>query len=483
MRPDSPSIGRKLTWLSTLSSAAALLAASLALIFYDRHDARRAMIQRLQTISAVIAFNSAAALDFNDADAAQGVLASLRTRPNVVSAGIFVDGKLFARYLRDTKQPGMTPPVLENERGHRFTDQYLFVFQPITSEARTLGTLYLQSDLLEIGQRLRRYLAIIGTVAVAAVLLTVLISWRLQAGISRPILDLAALAQTVSQEKDYSVRAPAVKSVAEVEQLVSTFNQMLVQIQQQHAELEESRSTLEQRVADRTRELAAANKELEAFSYSVSHDLRAPLRAIDGFSKALIADYADKPLDERGRHFLERVRAGTQKMSGLIDDMLHMARVTRSSLERKDVDVTAVAKEVCAELTRHHPDRHVQCHIEEGLRTFADSHLLIIVFENLLGNAWKFTARKDVARIDVGEQNTGQDPVFYVRDNGAGFDMAYAAKLFGAFQRLHDDSEFEGTGIGLATVQRIINRHGGHIWAEAEEGRGAVFYFTLGESS
>jgi light-regulated signal transduction histidine kinase (bacteriophytochrome) len=311
----------------------------------------------------------------------------------------------------------------------------------------------------------------------------VLISRRLQVGISRPILELAAVAESVSARKDYSVRARDVRSVSEVEQLVSTFNHMLSEIQRQHAELEESRSTLEHRVEERTRELAVANKELEAFSYSVSHDLRAPLRAIDGFSKALIADYADRPLDQRGRHFLERVRAGTQKMSGLIDDMLHLARVTRSTLQRRDVDVTAAAKDVAAELTRRHPERRVQFRVESDLRAFADLHLLTIVFENLLGNAWKFTAQKDEAQIEIGKENASEDTVFFVRDNGAGFDMAYANKLFGAFQRLHDDSEFEGTGIGLATVQRIINRHGGRIWAEAEEGKGASFYFTLGGSS
>jgi light-regulated signal transduction histidine kinase (bacteriophytochrome) len=215
----------------------------------------------------------------------------------------------------------------------------------------------------------------------------------------------------------------------------------------------------------------------------VSHDLRAPLRAIDGFSKALITGYTDKALDEQGRHYLERVRSGTQKMSGLIDDMLHLARVTRSNLQRRDVDLADVAAEVAAELTRRNPDRRVEVRIEKNLPAFADSKLLNIVFENLLGNAWKFTAQKEQARIEIGKQNTGEDSVFYVRDNGAGFDMAYADKLFGAFQRLHDDSQFEGTGIGLATVQRIINRHGGRIWAEAEEGVGATFYFTLGGSS
>jgi light-regulated signal transduction histidine kinase (bacteriophytochrome) len=359
-----------------------------------------------------------------------------------------------------------------------------------------LGTLFVQSDLHEIDQTFRRFAAITGVVAIPALLIAILISLYPQRAISKPILNLAALAETVSEKGDYSVRAPPVPSASEIEQLVATFNQMLAEIQQQDANLNEARATLEQRVADRTRELElrsqeleaqgrdldAANKELEAFSYSVSHDLRAPLRAIDGFSKALLDDY-DKVLDERGMHFLARVRSGTQRMASLIDDLLKLSRVTRFVLERRDADVTAIAESTAAELTRRHPDRHVEWRIQSGMRAFADSHLLRIVLENLMGNAFKFSANVAHACIEIGRQTNDGEAVFYVRDNGAGFEMAYASKLFGAFQRLHSDSEFEGTGIGLATVQRIIHRHGGRIWAEAEQGKGARFYFTLGGSA
>jgi light-regulated signal transduction histidine kinase (bacteriophytochrome) len=207
------------------------------------------------------------------------------------------------------------------------------------------------------------------------------------------------------------------------------------------------------------------------------------LRAIDGFSKALLSDYRTGALDQRGIHFLERVRAGTQKMSQLIDDMLHLSQVTRRPLERIDVDVTAVAREVATELARRNPDRSVCSVIEPNLQASADSHLLTIVFENLLGNAWKFTAAREDARVEVGQTSIGGEPAFFVRDNGAGFNAAYAGKLFGAFQRLHHESEFEGTGIGLATVKRIITRHGGLVSAEGVEGIGATFYFTLGGKS
>jgi len=202
------------------------------------------------------------------------------------------------------------------------------------------------------------------------------------------------------------------------------------------------------------------------------------LRAIDGFSKALQSDYGPK-LDERARHYLERVRAGTQRMSGLIDDLLGLARLSRRELVRKKVNVSEVARRVAAELSRHQPARAVRVEIHDGLSAQADSHLLTIVLENLMGNAWKFTGKRADALIEVGLKADGRKAPFYVRDNGAGFDMTYADKLFGAFQRLHGDEDFEGTGIGLATVQRIVARHGGQIWAEGEVGKGATFYFTL----
>jgi signal transduction histidine kinase len=492
----SPTIGQKLTRLSILSSVAALLAASVALLAYDLHEMRSRLVRQQGTVATIIALNSASAVDFNDPEAARTTLAPLKIRPSVVAAGIVVDGRLFSSYLRDQAKFPPIPTSFENAAGHRFTDDHLTVFHPIVSDGRRLGTLFIQSDLREIDERLWQYASMIAIVSVAAIVLSILISRKLQATITEPILRLAAVAQTVSVKKDYSVRVPISRSVGEVEQLVATFNQMLTQIEQQHAHLQEAQASLEQRVEERTRELAlrteelevqrrelaAANKELEAFSYSVSHDLRAPLRAIDGFSQALLTDYGSK-LDQDGIHFLERVRAGTQKMSRLIDDMLDLARVTRRNLVHADVDVTAIAEEIAEELQARQPDRQVQFQIAKGLRALGDSHLLNIVLQNLMGNAWKFSAQQKDARIEIGQEPNGDMPAFYVRDNGAGFDMKYAHNLFGVFQRLHSESEFEGTGVGLATVQRIVHRHGGKIWAEAERGKGAKFSFTLGEKA
>jgi signal transduction histidine kinase len=225
-------------------------------------------------------------------------------------------------------------------------------------------------------------------------------------------------------------------------------------------------------------ELEQANRELEAFSYSVSHDLRAPLRAIDGFSKALLTEHASA-LNDQGRHYLERVRAGTQRMSALIEDLLNLSRITRTALRRQPVDLTSLAAGVVEELRRRDPSRTVVVEIAPGLTANGDRQLLGIVLENLLGNAWKFTAKRSQARISFGSDASAAGATFFVRDNGAGFDMAYADRLFSPFQRLHKSSDFEGTGIGLATVQRIVSRHGGRLSASAEVEVGATFCFTL----
>jgi PAS domain S-box-containing protein len=235
---------------------------------------------------------------------------------------------------------------------------------------------------------------------------------------------------------------------------------------------------LERRVRERTAQLEAANKELEAFSYSVSHDLRAPLRAVDGFSQALVEDYGVQ-LDATGNSYLQRVRAGAQHMGALIDDMLKLARVSRAPLQPEDIDVSDMALAIMARLSEDNPTRKVELDIAEGLHGHADPGLLRIALENLLSNAWKYTAKTPEAHISLDSTRLGKETVFRIRDNGVGFDMKFADKLFGAFQRMHHKNEFEGTGVGLATVARIIHRHGGRVWAEAEPGKGATFFFTL----
>jgi signal transduction histidine kinase len=239
---------------------------------------------------------------------------------------------------------------------------------------------------------------------------------------------------------------------------------------------------------DANRELEGANRELEAFSYSVSHDLRAPLRSIEGFSQILLEDHADK-LDEEGEDYLGRVRAASQHMALLIDDLLDLSRVSLGPLRRETVDLSALATGIIDELRRSEPEREVEFVTEEGILAFADANLLTVVLENLLSNAWKFTSKKSKATIEFGsipkeEERRAPPPTqttyYFVKDDGVGFEEAYSDKLFGAFQRLHSSEEFEGTGIGLATVARIVRRHGGRVWAEGRVGQGATFFFALG---
>jgi light-regulated signal transduction histidine kinase (bacteriophytochrome) len=238
---------------------------------------------------------------------------------------------------------------------------------------------------------------------------------------------------------------------------------------------------LEQRVIQRTAQLEAANKELETFSYSVSHDLRAPLRGIDGWSMALLEDYGDL-LDEQGKTYIHRVRFETQRMGHLIDDLLQFSRLTRVEMRKEQVNLSSMARYVATRLQESEPQRRVKFKIQKGLSARCDAHLLEVALTNLLDNAFKFTGKTPQARIEFGQTEIKGQRTFFVRDNGAGFDMAFSKKLFGVFQRLHNASEFPGTGVGLATVQRIFHRHGGRVWAESAIDQGATFYFTLEEN-
>jgi len=282
---------------------------------------------------------------------------------------------------------------------------------------------------------------------------------------------LIGLLDVVSREALSAADFAVIQAAARLAATALTNAQLYEQVQRQTSELEE-------RVAERTAELAAVNKELEAFAYSVSHDLRAPLRSMDGFSQALLEDYADR-LDAEGQDYLRRVRAASQRTGQLIDDLLNLSRITRSELRHEAVDISALARTISEELQQRDPERQVEFVIAEGLVAGGDARLLQVALENLLENAWKFTSKRPRARIELGANRGDGQTIYSVRDNGAGFDMAYADRLFGPFKRLHANTEFEGNGIGLATVQRIIVRHGGRIWAEGAVEQGATFYFVI----
>jgi len=291
----------------------------------------------------------------------------------------------------------------------------------------------------------------------------------LSRSITNPLHSLTKAASRISAG-DYT-RVVDIKRRDELGALAGAFNTMATRVAGAQHELE-------RKVRERTAELEAANKELEAFSYSVSHDLRAPLRGIDGFSQALLEDYYDQ-LDENGKHFLQRVRAGAQRMAELIDNLLSLSQVSRGELIREQVNLSSLARSVAAQLKQGGPERDIEFAVDNDIAVEGDPKLLQILIENLFANAWKFTSKHSQGRIEFGVANENGETVYHVRDDGAGFDMAHAGKLFGAFERLHQADEFQGTGIGLATVARIVRRHGGHIWAEGEVEKGATFSFTL----
>ena len=476
-------ITRKLMTAIMGTSIAVLVLTCAVFVTYEYVTFRKTVVGALMVRAEIIAANSTAALAFQDEADAREILSALGKDQHMAAACVYdKDGRVFASYPADA--PTSLFPTAPEQQGYRFGDAEVIVFQPVVHDGRRLGTVYLKSDLSAMSEKFRLYtMLVLGVIAGSIVLAFALSTW-LQKRISKPILALAEIARCVSEHQDYTLRAQK-HGESEIGLLADSFNDMLGQIQQRDASLRKKEgeigklnAELEQRVIQRTAELEAANKDLEAFSYSVSHDLRAPLRAIDGFSRILQEDYSDK-LDEDGNRILKVVSQNAQKMGQLIDDLLAFSRLGRKAVELSPIDMTDLARSALEDLNASDSASRPQVKIARIPPAQGDRVLIRQVFINLLSNATKYSRLKERPLVEIGGTTENGNNIYYVKDNGAGFDMKYANKLFGVFQRLHGPEEFEGTGVGLAIVQRIIHRHGGKVWAEAEVNQGATFYFTL----
>ena len=477
------SISKRLTLMNMLVSGTALLLACAAFFVYDQITFRRSLVHTLSVQAQIVGSNSVSALVFNDPQSATNTLAALKNSPHVASAGIFtLDRRPFARYVRNPGDEIVNIPILSpgQDEMYSFRSSHLVVVRSIVLDGNPMGFVYVRSDLTEIDEALKRYAAIALVVLFLSLWAALLISSLFRRSVAQPIVRLAAVAQAVSEKKDFSVRAEAPRQQDEIALLVNAFNEMLSQIQLRDDELRQAHAELENRVAERTRELVAINRELETFSYSVSHDLRGPVDAINGFTYVMLREYGNT-LDSRAKDLIERIRNSGRRMMQLIDDLLNLSRVASSAMQREPVDLSSIARSIADDLRRGQPERDVEFAIDEVGTVNGDPRLLRLMLENLLRNAWKYTSSHPKGRIEFGSRPDNGRQVYFVRDDGSGFDNRSAHRLFQPFQRLHSTEEFPGNGIGLATVQRIIRRHGGEVWAEGAVDKGATFYFQFGE--
>lgn len=469
---DTPIRQKLMTMLLGISGAVLLLTCA-AFIGYELATYRGKAVQYLSTLGEIFAAQSTGALAFDNQSDATEILAALKAERHVAAAGVYDrQGKLFARYPQAAPEGDF--PASPGKDGYRFVEGDLTGFTPIVQVqgSERFGTLYLRYNMGESNERLRLYGGIVVLVLILSLSVAYVLSRIVQRQISRPILALADTAKAVSGRRDYTQRARKYGE-DEIGLLTESFNQMLEQIQAQN-------SVLEERVRERTAELEAANDELEAFGSSAAHDLRTPLRAITGFAELLL-EHRTNELSPEVKRYLRLIHAGSTEMSQLVHDLLSFSRLGRQELARKTVNVTTLCRDVLKDFESELGGRKVEIAVSPLPEAYADPALLRVVFVNLISNALKYSRARTPAKVTIGVTTgrEGKGQAIFVKDNGVGFDMRDSGKLFGVFQRLHHAHEFEGTGVGLATVRRIIERHGGQIWAEAAPDQGATFYFTL----
>jgi signal transduction histidine kinase len=478
---SSRSITARLTRMNVLVTATALLLAFASFFTYDLLSFRQNLINGLMTEGEIIGANSVSALMFDDQQAAESTLGALKNSSDVLSAAVVRgSGDPFATYARSGAEPVEFAQRLgPGEKTGRWTEGgNILVASRIEFDGKTLGTVYILAETRDVFVRARRYGLISAAILMLCLAGALLVTSNIRRLLAGPLIGLARAARIVTNRKDYSIRAEETGEVEEIATLVNSFNEMLGQIEERDRALEQAKGELELRVRERTAELTAANKELEAFSYSVAHDLRGPLDAIGNIGFLLETSPA-LGADEAAQGLVGDLMEGTRRMSSLIDDLLNLSRATSAPLHTSLIDLSEMAWKVVKELKDSEPGRAVEFRIAPMAKVIADESLMRVVLGNLLRNAWKYSSKVSKAKIEFGLFSEGETCVYYVRDNGAGFDPRFADRLFQPFQRLHAQSEFPGTGIGLATVQRIVARHGGRVWAEGEVDRGATVFFTL----
>lgn len=458
-----------------LTSGVVLFLTFTSFLVYEVIAFRHTAVRQLSIQAKIISSNSTAALAFDSRDDANEILNALKADPHITTAAIFnKDGKLFSHYPQS--YPSSSLPPISFKETHRFEEGHLLYFEPIVQNNNTLGVLYLRSDMNAMYARLRLYATIGATIITVSFIIAYFFSNWLQQSISKPILSLAETVQVIAEKKDYSVRAKQTED-NEIGLLTDAFNEMLSVIQKQNEQIQAFNQNLEQTIQKRTHDLEEINKEMEAFSYSVSHDLRAPLRSINGYSKILLEDYGDK-LESQGIRTLNTIIRNALRMGQLIDDLLHFSKLGKQSVRKMKLDMDAIARNACEDSRVQYPGEF-DIQINSLPPVYGDNSMIQQVMQNLVSNAFKYSMKKDNPHIEIGSFKENGSYIYYVKDNGAGFDMKYYDKLFGVFQRLHSINDFEGTGVGLALVHRIITKHEGKIWAQGKENEGATFYFSL----
>ncbi len=478
-RSRQRSLSARLIRMNLVVSSTVLLLAALGFFFYDLVTFRNNLIHNLDSDAEIVGDSSVSALLFNDPQSAENTLGGLRRSPDVLSAVLTAnDGSVFARYGAPDRVGSGSHRLAPGEADRVWlSGTHVFLAHRVIFQDKPVGVVYISAVLEEVGHRARQYFLIACVIVLFCMGAAFFISSMSRRLVEQPIIALAETAVRVSRDQDYSVRARIHTDSREIAILVDAFNTMLTQI-------EDARTHLEARVEQRTVELRAANRELEAFSYTVAHDLRNPLQAI-GSIGYILGETCKTLNDPNVPLLLTQLNATTATMESLINSLLDFARASTEPVKSEPVDLTAIAREVAAELTASEPARAIQVSIAEAPKAIADAALMRVVLDNLLRNAWKYTSHHTQARIEFGAKaspSRGRDAaetIYFVRDDGAGFDPQKADQLFRPFQRLHGKNDFPGTGIGLATVGRILARHGGSIWAEGAVEKGATFYFAV----